>query len=230
MLLACEDDTRVVPHLPAMLEHRFKKLFNMTVLHAICGCNATKVLSELIASHPANLDLDVVDVRGATPLLVAISKRAIDAVDILLRAGANANRRARSRNEATACCCAEGMTLTSIELLLTTPFPEEDDTPCFDFPLHEAVDNSDHEEEEEGGCAILSMLILAVDDVNRRSHNGETALHVAARCDNATAVRVLLDAGADTNAVDNTGKTAADVSASEVTRSHIAAYALPRVD
>lgn len=66
-------------------------------------------------------------------------------------------------------------------------------------------------EDEEGGDAsagIIGDLICQGASLGAQTdRTGETALHLAARYARADAAKRLLDAGADTNAQDNTGRT-----------------------
>ncbi|KAJ4294202.1 hypothetical protein N0V90_007892 [Kalmusia sp. IMI 367209] len=51
---------------------------------------------------------------------------------------------------------------------------------------------------------LVTLLIRKGADVNQRSHDGSTALHLAVN--HSIVVRILLDAGADANAVDDSGR------------------------
>lgn len=64
------------------------------------------------------------------------------------------------------------------------------------------------EEEEESSANIISDLIYQGASLAAQTdRTGETALHLAARYARADAAKRLLDAGADANAQDNTGRT-----------------------
>uniref|UniRef100_A0A8B9R982 Notch receptor 3 n=1 Tax=Astyanax mexicanus TaxID=7994 RepID=A0A8B9R982_ASTMX len=64
------------------------------------------------------------------------------------------------------------------------------------------------EEEEESSANIISDLIYQGASLGAQTdRTGETALHLAARYARADAAKRLLDAGADANAQDNTGRT-----------------------
>lgn len=64
------------------------------------------------------------------------------------------------------------------------------------------------DEEEESSANIISDLIYQGASLAAQTdRTGETALHLSARYARADAAKRLLDAGADANAQDNTGRT-----------------------
>lgn len=69
-------------------------------------------------------------------------------------------------------------------------------------------DLAEEEETEDSSANIISDLICQGANLSAQTdRTGETALHLAARYARADAAKRLLDAGADTNAQDNTGRT-----------------------
>ncbi len=67
---------------------------------------------------------------------------------------------------------------------------------------------AEEEENEECSANIISDLIYQGASLAAQTdRTGETALHLAARYARADAAKRLLDAGADANAQDNTGRT-----------------------
>ena len=64
------------------------------------------------------------------------------------------------------------------------------------------------------------MLLERNADVHQRRKNGQTALHQAAAQGHAECVRRLCNAGADPRAVDDDGRTAADLAATELDFRH----------
>lgn len=67
---------------------------------------------------------------------------------------------------------------------------------------------AEDEESEECSAHIISDLIYQGASLAAQTdRTGETALHLAARYARADAAKRLLDAGADANAQDNTGRT-----------------------
>uniref|UniRef100_A0A8D0G6A8 Notch receptor 3 n=1 Tax=Sphenodon punctatus TaxID=8508 RepID=A0A8D0G6A8_SPHPU len=70
------------------------------------------------------------------------------------------------------------------------------------------MDLTEEEEVDESSANIISDLICQGANLSAQTdRTGETALHLAARYARADAAKRLLDAGADTNAQDNTGRT-----------------------
>lgn len=86
--------------------------------------------------------------------------------------------------------------------------------PCGMTPLMVAavrgggLDTGEEEDEEDGAAAKIADLVAQGADLNATTDkSGETSLHLAARWARADAAKRLLDAGADANSPDNTGRT-----------------------
>ena len=64
------------------------------------------------------------------------------------------------------------------------------------------------DEEEDGTAAVIADLVAQGAELNAAmDKTGETSLHLAARYARADAAKRLLDAGADANSQENTGRT-----------------------
>jgi len=64
------------------------------------------------------------------------------------------------------------------------------------------------DEEEDGTAAVIAELVAQGAELNAgMDKSGETSLHLAARYARADAAKRLLDAGADANSQENTGRT-----------------------
>lgn len=64
------------------------------------------------------------------------------------------------------------------------------------------------EEDDENSCQAIADLVAQGADLNAAmDKTGESSLHLAARYARADAAKRLLDAGADANSQDNTGRT-----------------------
>ena len=70
-----------------------------------------------------------------------------------------------------------------------------------DSPLHVAIAPASYSRE------VIALLVGAGADVNLRNDEGETPLHVAVDVDHLPLVHILLDVGADPDALDNHGRT-----------------------
>lgn len=70
------------------------------------------------------------------------------------------------------------------------------------------LDTGEEEDESDGTAAVIADLVAQGADLNATTDkSGETSLHLAARYARADAAKRLLDAGADANSQDNTGRT-----------------------
>lgn len=87
--------------------------------------------------------------------------------------------------------------------------------PCGMTPLMVAamrgggLDTGEEEDESDGAAAKIADLVAQGADLNAKTtdKSGETSLHLAARYARSDATKRLLDAGADANSQDNTGRT-----------------------
>lgn len=99
--------------------------------------------------------------------------------------------------------------------VLTPPDQDVDARgPCGMTPLMVAavrgggLDTGEEEDESDGTAAMIADLVAQGADLNATTDkSGETSLHLAARFARADAAKRLLDAGADANSQDNTGRT-----------------------
>lgn len=70
------------------------------------------------------------------------------------------------------------------------------------------IDIGEEDDESEGTAAVIADLVAQGADLNASTERGgETSLHLAARFARADAAKRLLDAGADVNFQDGTGRT-----------------------
>lgn len=115
--------------------------------------------------------------------------------------------------------CTTGVDGSS-QPLLQMPILMQDGTqdvdvrgPCGMTPLMVAAVrgggmDTGEDEEEDGTAAVIADLVAQGAKLNATmDKTGETSLHLAARYARADAAKRLLDAGADANSQDNTGRT-----------------------
>lgn len=136
-----------------------------------------------------------------TPLFAAASRGQIDAVKLLLDAGANA----QAKNGTILCyVCENHGCLPMVEALLSVG-AKVNVTGGYmgTTPLHVALERSHTE--------VIPVLLHAGANAQTKDRNGWTPfLHAALRCDIPT-VRLLMEAGADFNAVDKERRNAYDL-------------------
>ncbi|XP_026685165.1 ankyrin repeat domain-containing protein 50-like [Diaphorina citri] len=176
---------------------------NQSVLHKLCAENNINLLKTFLKSCEA-LDLELVDKHGQTALNVAAHQGFVDAVQILLEAGANINH--------TDC---EGWTpLRSaswgghsavVKLLLQSGA----DVNCSDMGGRTALRAAAW----GGHLEVVKLLLAAGAHVNAADSEGRTALIASAYMGHADIVSSILEYDADINQQDNDGRTALSVSA-----------------
>jgi ankyrin repeat protein len=139
--------------------------------------------------------IDVVNaaaVDGSTALHFAVHRDALDIVDLLLGAGANAMAANRYGVTPLSLACTNG-NARIVERLLRAGADPNAALPGGETALMTAA--------RTGEVGVLKALLEAKADVHaREASRGQTALMWAAAEDNAAAIMVLIDAGADVHA------------------------------
>ncbi len=160
-------------------------------LHAAAMTNQREVISKLL---DLGLEPDWPDEFGTTPLMNALESDALDAVKVLLEAGAKLD----AENAVQDRPVHFAKIIPAFELLQTRGCDLNVISGQGLWPLHEAA--------ESGNVALVIWLLNHGARVDLTS-TGETALHAAVRSDNLATVTALLDAGARPNAQDVDGWT-----------------------
>lgn len=157
----------------------------------------TETTKTLIA---AGVDIESCATDGMTALMHSAIRGDLDAVRILLEAGADANKQA-SQGGATSLTYASstGHTETVKLLLDSGADPQTKDHSGRTF-LHAAVGG--------GVLDIVHFALSAGIDINAKSADGLTPLHVAAWSRNPRLLHLLIEHGADVNAKTTWGLTA----------------------
>lgn len=172
-----------------------------TALHAACSTPMTGPGLGLLLATPG-IDVESLNSKGETPLHVAASCHASEAVSMLLAAGASPNARARNgetplHRATTAECVATLLAAPGVDVNVATPLGYT--------PLHRAVSLA-----TPWDLPRLQALLAAPGlDPNPCDMGWETPLHLAALQGRDWAVRALLDAnvGVDVGAVNRAGYT-----------------------
>lgn len=196
-------------------------------LHEIAAVGDTKLLKRQLAQ---GAKVNALDENGFSPLHYAILSMSDPAVDLLLAAGADINRATRDGNTPLHLAVGQNNVLLT-EKLLEAGAKLNVLNKKGESPLYLAVANNnllvrpllragaipDNETCPGGGyifCAarsgclvMLEELILGLEDVNRFSRQGVSALHYAVYGEHVEAIRFLIEHGADINARDKHGWT-----------------------
>jgi tetratricopeptide (TPR) repeat protein len=199
-----------------------------TPLHRAVECdNPDTEIVRRLSANPTVLNL--VNSRGLTPLFVAVEAKNLEAVRILLEDGASLDivKQSTDLSETILHCCKDAAIMAlllrhlpsmeaSAEGEGTAPVAERVtiDTMSFDLltALHVACREKNYE--------VAKVLIDHGADVNARGFNGQTPLMMAcygdgdsrrssqAKIKTKSVVELLVQAGSDTEVIDNLGRTA----------------------
>ncbi|TRZ01342.1 hypothetical protein DNTS_031865 [Danionella cerebrum] len=163
---------------------------------------------ELIAVLSSGMvDVDVCDKMGFTPLMVAAQKGFSRFVEILVKHGADLNKRDSTGRDCLMQACYAGH-LDTVKCLRDygCSWESRDTDGC--TPLHWAVDVLDtvclwtplmRTSVVSGNTAVATVLLQAGAEVNIRDRAGKTPLMVAVLNDHTDLVKLLLENGADHN-------------------------------
>jgi ankyrin repeat protein/CHAT domain-containing protein len=125
-----------------------------------------------------------------SPLSYAVSRGDMQAVELLLSAGANPNLQSSYSNTSPLHTAVDMEDISMIELLLKHGASPDIGNKFTEYPLIVAV--------EEGFDSILYLLLETPLNINVQSKDGWTALHYAARDNNTDYLQLLLEKGANT--------------------------------
>lgn len=136
---------------------------------------------------------DLIDTNGCTALFYAVTLGHADATSKLLDLGADPNRQDRKGRSPAHCGCAKGQ-LETIKILNARGSNLWLRNAKGDLPLHEAASS--------GRTELLEWLLAQKPNhINSSSNDGRTVLHIAASNDSIDMCRMLIEKGAEINAV-----------------------------
>ena len=153
--------------------------------------------------NPGEVDLNIHDSSGRTPLILASIEGQATTVAQLLKRNADARARDNSGKNAVHYAAAGNSTWIVRNLLHDAPSSNHSDINAVDDQGRTALGVA-----SEGGNRIMVALLIfygANVKTEATSHGGSTALHLAAKSGHEATVRLLLDHGARIEAVTSTG-------------------------
>lgn len=163
----------------------------LTALHCAASRGHTRCIEILIKLCGAQTDL--IDSNGCTALFYAVTLGHADATVKLLDLGADPNRQDRKGRSPGHCGCAKGQ-FETVKLLNARGANLWLRNARGDLPLHEAA--------ASGRIELIQWLLeQKPNHINSSSNDGRTILHIAAGNDNIDMCKMLIDMGADVNAV-----------------------------
>ncbi len=159
----------------------------------------TGILSYVLWSRPGSVNAK--DRYGRTSLHLAAWHGQMQAVRVLLEAGANANAKGECKETPLHYATMKGHTKV-VKILLKAGAEVNAKSGWGHTPLHLAA--------SRGKAEMVKMLLEAGAEVNARIYNDQTPLHVAAWSGHTETVKVIIKAGPEVNAKDKDGKTPLD--------------------
>lgn len=163
----------------------------LTALHCAASRGHTRCIEILIKLCGAQTDL--IDSNGCTALFYAVTLGHADATVKLLDLGADPNRQDRKGRSPSHCGCAKGQ-FETVKLLNARGANLWLRNARGDLPVHEAA--------ASGRIELVEWLLKQkLSHINSSSNDGRTILHIAAGNDNIDMCKMLIEMGADVNAV-----------------------------
>uniref|UniRef100_A0A8D8S2F0 Ankyrin repeat domain-containing protein 50 n=1 Tax=Cacopsylla melanoneura TaxID=428564 RepID=A0A8D8S2F0_9HEMI len=176
---------------------------NQSILHKLCAENNINMLKTFLKSC-VELDLELEDNHGQTALNVAAHQGFLEAVQILLEAGANINH-TDVEGWTSLRSAAWGGHSSVVKLLLDSGA----DVNCSDMGGRTALRAAAW----GGHLEVVKLLLAGRANVNDADSEGRTALIASAYMGHADIVSAILEYDADINQQDNDGRTALSVAA-----------------
>jgi ankyrin repeat protein len=163
----------------------------LTALHCAASRGHTRCIEILIKLCGAQTDL--IDSNGCTALFYAVTLGHADSTVKLLDLGADPNRQDRKGRSPGHCGCAKGQ-FETVKILNSRGANLWLRNARGDLPVHEAS--------ASGRIELVEWLLQQKPNhINSSSNDGRTILHIAAGNDNIDMCKMLIEMGADVNAV-----------------------------
>lgn len=171
-------------------------MYGRTPLHWAARAGRDSCVSYLLEQ---DADIDASDSAGMTPLLHAAQNGKESTVNVLLEAGCDAKAEDLNGNTAMHFAIVKGI-LGMVHSLESKDVSLSIKNKYGSTPMHTACQN--------GQLVIARYLIkrLGGDSVSESNNNGDTALHLAAKCGFGNICSILLEAGADSQATNSAGQ------------------------
>jgi len=163
----------------------------LTALHCAASRGHTRCVDILIKLCGAQTDL--IDSNGCTALFYAVTLGHADATVKLLDLAADPNRQDRKGRSPVHCGCAKAQ-FETVKILSARGANLWLRNARGDLPVHEAA--------ASGRIELVQWLLQQKPNhINTSSNDGRTIMHIAAGNDNIDMCTMLIEAGADVNAV-----------------------------
>ncbi|RWS24596.1 hypothetical protein B4U80_11615 [Leptotrombidium deliense] len=162
----------------------------MSALHCAASRGFVECMETLLT---LGAEIDQMDANGCSPLFYAVTLGHADCVHVLLQNGAEPNRQDCKGRTAVHCGAAKGQ-LETIKILAQHGANLWMRNVRGDLPLHEAIKSGRKE-------LVWWFLNQQPEAVNITNTFGRTPLHLAAIQNNVEMCKILIDSGADVNAV-----------------------------
>jgi len=177
-------------------------------------------------------DVNVIDLKGVSPLLLAVHNQNMEMVKFLLSKKANPNLCSTNSSPVHEAVRMHNQAILDVllgaggKIELTTDFGktplhmaiQEEQEALIDFLISKKADVKAKNDGKVGcvhfaaACTNVKIMekFLAMKDtnINERNGNGKTALHIAAEKNNIDMIKLLLNKGADTQQRDGWGRLA----------------------
>lgn len=176
-----------------------------SLLHWAASIGKERLIEFLLKFESCNIDEP--DDTGATPLLLATLKGSLAICKMLCESGANINHFNTNGHNSVKYACSKKHIDLLIYLLDHGGDPNKRDN-IGDGPLHRAASMEHHE------CLRIllthpkSKEIILIDSQNNQ---GNTALHLACECNDATGAFILIDHGASIELTNKEEKTPIEI-------------------